>query len=536
MLTPNSLAIHHRLFLCLTLLTALAAMPNEAEAGDAWPQGSGPDVNFRLADGSAPQRWSVTRDENIRWKVTLPETGQSTVTVWRNRLFFSTLKPVDADSQLGSDIVAYCCDAETGRTIWKRDITAKYPLRLSGCFSDSSAPPPVTDGRRVCFFNASGRVTCFDFDGNTLWSQEVMAVGRSQPFLSDGSVVFTRQNYMPDEHGHFTHEHKDAPLALWTQLQALDLETGAIRWTSQCGVNMGCVPVPHTLDNGRQVIMVGRGGGHSPPEKPEGVSMIDATDGSTIWTLPLKGFMSTMTLNIHGDHALVFHGSEHLWVDVATGRITKRVSIGNDVSVRRRIDGAYQNTTETLPIGKKPRAIIQSSNILVGDYHYFRSYTHPWLGRVNVGTGKLEYLELPLQLKRSADSSDDQLLWHDASAPSPARKDFRVGTPVSYQTFARNDMKNSRGFVVMGDARSKANGWGHHASAVPTAIGERLYMPIMTGTVYVIDWNAAKFDENALIAVNDLGPAGQAWNRASLSFAHGRIYAHTIRELICIGD
>jgi hypothetical protein len=42
------------------------------------------------------------------------------------------------------------------------------------------------------------------------------------------------------------------------------------------------------------------------------------------------------------------------------------------------------------------------------------------------------------------------------------------------------------------------------------------------------------FDENAIVAINDLGPVGRSFNRASLSIAGGRLFAHTIRELICI--
>ena len=74
---------------------------------------------------------------------------------------------------------------------------------------------------------------------------------------------------MPDEHGHFSHEHKDAPPEQWTNLQALNLETGDVAWTSTCGVNMGCIPLPVTGPDGSETILVGRGGGHSPPESRE---------------------------------------------------------------------------------------------------------------------------------------------------------------------------------------------------------------------------------------------------------------------------
>ena len=36
----------------------------------------------------------VTLDQNIAWKTTLPELGQSSVTVWDDRVYFSINKPV----------------------------------------------------------------------------------------------------------------------------------------------------------------------------------------------------------------------------------------------------------------------------------------------------------------------------------------------------------------------------------------------------------------------------------------------------------
>jgi outer membrane protein assembly factor BamB len=505
-------------------------------AAEHWPQGTGPAANFGVRATDVPLQWSVVRNQKIRWRKPLSETGQSTVVVWGGRIFFSTLQDVDQDSELGQNIVAYCCDAATGKTLWTRHVRADHPLRLSGCFSDSSAPPPVTDGKRVCFFNASGRITCFDFDGAEQWTRTLMAVGRSQPFLLGGNVVFTRQTYMPDEKGHFSHAHKNAPVAEWTQLQSLNLKTGEAAWTSQCGVNMGCIPLPHRLASGRQVVIVGRGGGHSPPETPEGVSMIDGETGETIWTLPLTGFMSTMTFAMHDGQVLVFHGPEHLWVDGQTGSVVRRVSIMVDIPLRGHSDGRYQTTSVTLPSGKK-RCIIQSSNLLAGDFHYFRSYTHPYLGRVNVRSGKVEYLQLPVQLMREPNADTDQLLWDAGDIPAAFdNKPAKKKPPITQWAFRANDMKNSRGFVVMGDKRSRGNGWGHHAAAVPTVLGDHLFVPTMSGTVYVVDHDADVLDEKAVVAINDLGPIGQSWNRASLSFAAGRIFAHMIREVICIGD
>ncbi|MGB7346761.1 MAG: PQQ-binding-like beta-propeller repeat protein [Pirellulaceae bacterium] len=529
-------------FLCSFAVanTGLGDTPDRTP--NLWPQGAGADGNFVFENVVAPVRWSVVRNESIRWRKPLPETGQSTVVVSAKRAFFTTVQPGQGDRTIGQNIVAWCCDSETGETIWTRNIAGDYPLRLSGCFSDSTGPPPVTDGRRVCFFNASGRIVCFDFSGELLWQNTMMPVGRTQPFLIGTNVVFIKQSYMPDDQGHFTHEHKNAPLEKWTQLQALDLATGQPSWNTTCGVNMGCVSLPMKLADGRNVIVVGRGGGHSPPETPDGVSMVSGDDGTTLWTLTLPQFMSTQTFNVAGDHALVFDAGEHLWVDVTTGKIVRRDSIVDQVNLRcHQADDTWSDEIATVDLGNKTRGIIQQSNVLAGRYHYFRAYTQPWLGRVDIVTGEVSYLQLPVQLRRTAGSKTDDLLW-DADGMTPEmielqkrsqRKPPKV-LPIQLWAFAPNSCKNTSGDIVMGDDRSQGNGWGHHASQVPSVIGKHLYVPTMSGTVYVIDAQAKSLDENAIVAINDLGPVGESFNRASLSFADGRLFAHTIKEVICI--
>ena len=57
----------------------------------------------------------------------------------------------------------------------------------------------------------------------------------------------------------------------------------------------------------------------------------------------------------------------------------------------------------------------------------------------------------------------------------------------------------------------------------------------MIGMVYVLEWDAPVLDEKALVSISDLGPAGETWSLSSLAFCEGKIYARTMKELICIG-
>jgi hypothetical protein len=74
------------------------------------------------------------------------------------------------------------------------------------------------------------------------------------------------------------------------------------------------------------------------------------------------------------------------------------------------------------------------------------------------------------------------------------------------------------------------------SAASPIVVGDYLYMPTMIGLVYVLRWNAPKLDESALESISDLGAASKTWTLSSLSFDSGRLYARTLKELICIGQ
>ena len=107
-----------------------------------------------------------------------------------------------------------------------------------------------------------------------------------------------------------------------------------------------------------------------------------------------------MTYGIRDDQVHFFHGTEHLSVDCQSGKIVKRVSFHENVPVRLWNGGERITEVKTFK-GGKSRNITQGSNLLVGRWNYFRHYKNPWLGRVNVDTSSVEYLELPLQLSRA---------------------------------------------------------------------------------------------------------------------------------------
>ena len=59
-------------------------------------------------------------------------------------------------------------------------------------------------------------------------------------------------------------------------------------------------------------------------------------------------------------------------------------------------------------------------------------------------------------------------------------------------------------------------------------------MALVTGTVHVIDTEVEALSPESLVAINDLGPGAETWTLASLTYSGGRLYAHTMKEILCI--
>lgn len=505
------------------LVTIAAFLSTHLLAGTAragtWGQAAGPDGNF-IVEGKALPEFSVSRGEGVLWRVPLPNTGQGSVVVSAGRIFVASHAPTKGDAETGSLIVGQCFDAATGKELWRRDLPGTRDTDLSSLFSDNTAASPVTDGKRVCFMNVGGSIKCFDFEGKELWSKEWVPFGRHhsrqhEPILHDGKVIVVRVK-PSDLDPKVTTKEGAKPLgrdrAYWTWLHAYDMKTGELVWTGESGTGIHATPLFGRRQDGQAVILTARGGGHQPPEEPYGISLLDATNGKTIWDLPLKSYVSHQNGVFNSKIAAQFVGNNHLTIGLGTGKVREKVSLLNGVQVCRQINGEYQiESNQNLKPSKKP--FTYQTNLLIGDYHYFRSFSGFRIGRVNVKTGKVEYLKVPVQVVRTKNSPDK----------------------INWEKAIPNDMRNAEGFLATRDKRNAGNGWGHCSAASPIVIGEYLYMPTMIGMVYVLKWNAPVLDESALVSISDLGPAGETWSLSSLSYCDGKIYARTMKELICLG-
>ncbi|MEO1834063.1 MAG: PQQ-binding-like beta-propeller repeat protein [Akkermansiaceae bacterium] len=501
------------------LIGFLLAAASSARAAP-WAQAAGPHGNF-VTEGAAPAEFSVALGNNVRWRTPLPNTGQGTPIVFGGKVFVTSHEQIDRDTETGRDILGLCFDAETGVELWRRTIPGVRVTDLSSLFSDNTAASPVATMDRVVFTNVGGAMMCFDHDGNKKWTHRWVPFGRHharqhEPILHRDRVIVlkTRSEDLQVRHTTKAGAH---PLGrgpeYWTHLMAFDLGTGKKVWVAEAGTSVHAASLLGTTPSGEVAILTGRGGGHQPPEAPYGLSLVSAEDGSTRWSLPIPGYRAAQNVVWRGRFGYAFAKGHHLTIDIESGMIVKRVSLTDEVSLCSRRDGKdILERNRALP-GRHKGDLTNQSNCLVGDYHYFRTHEAFLIGRVNVRTGAVAYLEVPVQVVRKPGAGEKRL-WKKALG---------------------NDLKTAQGFRATQDKRNAGNGWGHVSAASPIAVGDRLYLPTMIGMVYVLKWDAGVLDEKALLSVSDLGPAGATWSLSSLSFAEGRLYARTLKELICLG-
>ena len=141
------------------VLFALLLLVCHGAAGAAdWPAWRGPTALGLGHEKNLPLQWSAT--ENVKWRVALPEAGNSTPIVSRGRVFVT--------QAVGDRRTLMCFDRADGKLLWQQGVTAaeKEPTHATNPYCSGS---PVTDGERVITSFASDGLFCYDHDGKELW-------------------------------------------------------------------------------------------------------------------------------------------------------------------------------------------------------------------------------------------------------------------------------------------------------------------------------------------------------------------------------
>lgn len=150
----------------LNLSLALVAMTVWSVGAEAnWPAWRGDAEGSGVASGAKPPTvWGP--EKNVRWRVDLPDRGNSSPVVWGQRVFVT-----QAIERTGERLLL-CFDRVSGKLLWKKGTT--YELKEKTHQTNPyCSPSPVTDGERVIVTFGSAGIFCFDLDGRELWRRDL---------------------------------------------------------------------------------------------------------------------------------------------------------------------------------------------------------------------------------------------------------------------------------------------------------------------------------------------------------------------------
>lgn len=189
-----------------------------AARAENWPGWRGPDGGGVSRESGIPVTWSKT--EGVRWRVELPEPGNSTPAVWGDAVLITQAKKAAGERLL------LCLDRATGKQRWRAVVPYREeePTHATNPYALAS---PATDGERAVAWFGSAGLHAFDLKtGKPLWKRDL---GRqrhtwgyaSSPLIAAGRVFL---NFGPGDRNF---------------LVAVDVKTGQTAWQVDIPVGKG---------------------------------------------------------------------------------------------------------------------------------------------------------------------------------------------------------------------------------------------------------------------------------------------------------
>jgi len=134
--------------------------------GANWPAWRGPLGTGVCLETNLPVHWGTK--ENVLWRITLPERGNSTPVIWGNRVFVT--QAVGGKSAHRRTLI--CFERSTGQQLWQSgtDAIELEPTHETNPYCSAS---PVTDGETVIVSFGAAGLYAYDFEGHEKWHRDL---------------------------------------------------------------------------------------------------------------------------------------------------------------------------------------------------------------------------------------------------------------------------------------------------------------------------------------------------------------------------
>ncbi|MEM1444083.1 MAG: PQQ-binding-like beta-propeller repeat protein [Verrucomicrobiota bacterium] len=137
-------------------------------SADDWPAWRGDGLGSGYTSSSElPTEWN--KDKNVRWRIDLPEGGNSTPVIWKDRVYVTQPRSGEKTRKL------LCLSREDGSLLWEKGLVYDKEERTHRTNLYCSASPAVDEERVIVSFGSAGMV-CYDHDGKVLWQRDFGAI------------------------------------------------------------------------------------------------------------------------------------------------------------------------------------------------------------------------------------------------------------------------------------------------------------------------------------------------------------------------
>lgn len=186
----------------LSILISLASLPLKAAP---WPQWRGPLGTGVTVETQLPIRWGP---DQVRWKINLPERGNSTPIVWNDRVFLT--------QAVANQRLLLAIDRKDGKILWQKGTTSTVPEKFHPTNTPCAASP-VTDGELVLANFGSAGVFAYDFSGKERWHVDLGLVDHQWGYAASPVLDAERcfVHFGPGERHFLVALHKATGKELW---------------------------------------------------------------------------------------------------------------------------------------------------------------------------------------------------------------------------------------------------------------------------------------------------------------------------------
>ena len=234
------------------VVIALTSCFLSAQTGD-WPQWRGAGRDGKAPDFRAPPTWPAELTQ--KWKTAVGR-GDATPALVGGKLYVFVN---DASAE-----VTLCCDAATGKELWRDSYAAQAATEPKGEHPGPRSSPAVADGK-IVMYGVRGTLSCLDVaTGKVCWRKDDYAgvwpkfFTSSSPFITDGLCI-----------GQLGGEQQGGVVAY-------DLATGQTKWKWTGDGTAYSSPVLLTVGGTRMIVAL-------TAQKLVGLAV---ADGKLLWEVP----------------------------------------------------------------------------------------------------------------------------------------------------------------------------------------------------------------------------------------------------------